>query len=199
MSRKSIAEIRKAEIIEAFLKVASKKGLAKASVREVANEAGCSHGMVRHYFGDKETMMREALDFMIAWYTGDFQKGMPRNASARERLRHLISWWVDLGKFDIEWNRTIMELRVIARFNQAVSDKVGRYYRLAMNTIADIIRDGIKAKEFRKVDPVHTANLICSTLDGILGFESVDPEGMEVRLKGEQAAELFENYLRRDE
>ncbi len=198
MANLSIAEIRKTEIIEALLKVVSGKGLAKATVREVADTAGCSHGMVRHYFGDKETMILEALDHMIEVYTKDFQTGASKDDSAMDRLKYLISWWVDLRGVDTEWNQMMREFRVFAKSNEAVSGAIQKYYGLASDAIADIIRDGIKLQEFRKVNPAHTAKIICSTLDGIVGFWLVDPKEMPLQLMAEQAEELFQKYLAQD-
>ena len=198
MPKLSIAEIRKTEIIEAFLKIVSGKGLAKATVREVADAAGCSHGMVRHYFGDKETMILEALDHMIALYSADFQKGAPHDQSAWSRLQYLISWWVDLSSVDAEWNWVMREFRVFAKSNKAVSKAIQKYYGLASDAITETIHEGIRLGEFRKVDPEHTARLISSTLDGIIGFWFVDPEEMPLRAMAGQAEELFQDYLMRD-
>ena len=199
MPKLSIAEIRKTEIIEAFLKIVSGKGLAKATVREVADAAGCSHGMVRHYFGDKETMILEALDHMIALYSADFQKGVPRNESALSRLKYLISWWVALEKSDIDWGWIMMEFRTLAKSEPQISEAVKKYYGLAMDAIADIIREGIEAGDFRKVDPVNAANLISSTLEGIIRLWYVDPERLELKPMAESAITLFEEYLTRGE
>jgi len=68
MARKSIAEIRKEEIIEAFFKVVSEKGFAKATIREVANVAGCNHGMLHHYFENKEAIIESAVEHVMTVY-----------------------------------------------------------------------------------------------------------------------------------
>jgi len=197
MAKKSIAEIRKAEIIGAFLKVVAKKSFAKATVREIANAAGCSHGMVRHYFGDKESMISAALEYMITAYKKDFQTGVSKHNSALDRLKYLMSWWVDLRKLDIDWGWTMMEFRTLAKSDPIISETIKHYYGLAIDAVTDIIREGTKTREFRKVDPAHAANLISSTLEGIIRLWYVDPERVELKPMAEQAVELFEGYLAR--
>jgi AcrR family transcriptional regulator len=196
LGRKSIAEIRKTEIIEAFLRIVAEKGLGKATVREIAAEAGCSHGMVRHYFGNKDSMVLEVLDYVIAEYKSNFQIRISQHKTAVDRLKFLMSWWVDRGKFDVDWGWTLMEIWVYSKDNPTVFKALQDYYDLARGTITGIIRDGIRSQEFRDVDPAITADLILADLDGLIRLWYVNPEKMALEQMAERATELFEEYLK---
>jgi AcrR family transcriptional regulator len=52
---------RRERIADAVLAVVARGGIEEASVRHVAAEAGVSVGMVQHYFGTKDELMRAAL------------------------------------------------------------------------------------------------------------------------------------------
>lgn len=52
---------RRAELVAACLRVVSKEGLAGTTTREIAKEAGVSHGIIAHYFDGKDAILRAAL------------------------------------------------------------------------------------------------------------------------------------------
>lgn len=54
---------RRETIARALWRVVEQRGIAHASVREVAQEAGISHGAVQHYFATREEMLVFAMDF----------------------------------------------------------------------------------------------------------------------------------------
>ncbi len=197
MARKSIADIRKAEIIEAFLKVVSEKGLSKATVREVAEAAGCRHGMLRHFFGNKDTMIVEALNYVTHKYWDDFRNRSKEYDSSADELKNGIYWWLDRDQFDIDWGRTEVEFWVYSRTNPIVSEALNNYYSFARSTIAGIIRRGIEAGEFREVDAVITADMMLAEVNGLISLWYVNPEKISLKTMAKQVAELFEGYLKK--
>ncbi|MFB6718411.1 MULTISPECIES: TetR/AcrR family transcriptional regulator [unclassified Streptomyces] len=54
---------RREAIARALWRTVEQRGIAHASVREVAQEAGISHGAVQHYFATREEMLVFAMDF----------------------------------------------------------------------------------------------------------------------------------------
>lgn len=53
---------RRAEIVEALLRIVGSRGVEATSLREVADEAGVSMGRVQHYFRTKDEMLRFAFE-----------------------------------------------------------------------------------------------------------------------------------------
>ncbi|MEV4254553.1 TetR family transcriptional regulator C-terminal domain-containing protein [Spirillospora sp. NPDC049652] len=54
---------RRETIARALWRVVERRGVAAVSVREVAREAGISHGAVQHYFATRDAMLTFAMDF----------------------------------------------------------------------------------------------------------------------------------------
>lgn len=54
------AERRRA-IVDACLRLVARDGLAHTTTREIAREAGVSHGIIAHYFESKQDILRAAL------------------------------------------------------------------------------------------------------------------------------------------
>jgi len=52
---------RRRSLIEATWRVIAREGIASASTRGIAREAGCSSGVLAHYFADKAELMASAM------------------------------------------------------------------------------------------------------------------------------------------
>lgn len=59
-------DARRTELAAALWRVAAREGLAAASIRSVAAEAGWSPGALRHYFTDKDELLLFAVDHAVA-------------------------------------------------------------------------------------------------------------------------------------
>ncbi len=55
------AESTRNEILEAALRAFADRGFDGASIRDITNEVGVGHNLVRHYFGSKEDLWRAAV------------------------------------------------------------------------------------------------------------------------------------------
>ena len=58
-------ERRRADVVDALFRVVRRAGLAGASLRNVADEAGLAVGSVRHYFDSHDALLAFALDAMV--------------------------------------------------------------------------------------------------------------------------------------
>jgi AcrR family transcriptional regulator len=199
LAKKSVAEIRKEEIVNAFFKVVSERGFAQATIREVAHAAGCNHGMLHHYFENKEAIIQAAVAHVVTAYRAELLEGLSRLDSATDRLRYLIAWFNDLCRFDLEFSRAWMEFWVLSKNDPAVSAALRECYQKVKDIFARVIRDGIKAGEFRKVNPVVTANVILGSLEGCTTLWVLDTGKTPVKDMGEQMEEIFSGFLTKRE
>ena len=191
MGRKSIAHIRRKEIIEGFFTVVAEKGFAEASVREITKAAGVSNGVLHHYFTNKEAMVLGVMDYVLTSYMEQFQKELLKHQNAADRMRFVFSWFFDLDRFTLKFSRAWMEFWVLSKTNPAISKALQECYRTVKETIAGIILAGIQAGEFRKVNPIVTANLIVSCMEGATMLWVVDTKATPMKTMGKRTAELF--------
>src|SRR6266481_4824436 len=54
-------DARRDEILSATWRVIARDGIAEATIRAIAREAGCSRGILAHYFDDKADILGSAL------------------------------------------------------------------------------------------------------------------------------------------
>ncbi|MDX2600352.1 TetR family transcriptional regulator [Streptomyces caniscabiei] len=65
-SRNDWPDDRRAMVARATWAVIEREGLEQTSLRKIADEAGCSTGVLTHYFRDKRELMRFAFDQAVA-------------------------------------------------------------------------------------------------------------------------------------
>jgi len=61
--RQAQAEERRLQILDTALKVFAARGFAGASVKDIAEEAGISQGLLYHYFTGKEDLLLATIDY----------------------------------------------------------------------------------------------------------------------------------------
>lgn len=71
--RKMPRDDRRAQLIEATIKVIAAKGYARTTMSDVARLAGLSHGLVNFHFQSKENLLLETLLFLTAEYQANWQ------------------------------------------------------------------------------------------------------------------------------
>lgn len=54
-------EVRRKELLDAVWRIIARAGIAAATTREIAREAGVSNGVLAHYFADKDELLTAAL------------------------------------------------------------------------------------------------------------------------------------------
>jgi AcrR family transcriptional regulator len=196
MGRKSIAHIRRKEIIEGFFKVVAEKGFAGASIREITEAAGVSKGVLHHYFVNKKEMVLGVMDHVLDTYMSEMQQGLEWHESATEKMEFVLSWFLDLGRFGMEFSRAWMEFWVLSKTDEAIAEGLRNCYGQVRDLLRDIIQQGIDTGEFAEVDPTLTANMIVASLEGTTMLWVVSPEATPVEAMNDEIARMYLDYVR---
>ncbi len=77
---------RRRSIIEATWRVIAREGIASATTRGIAREAGCSSGVLAHYFADKAELMASAMLAAHAEVHVRLDSGLTGLASVRQYM-----------------------------------------------------------------------------------------------------------------
>jgi AcrR family transcriptional regulator len=68
VGRKSVATIRRAEIVDAVQRCVVRKGLAAATMADVAREAGMQRSAISHFLGNREDVVSAAIERSCDYY-----------------------------------------------------------------------------------------------------------------------------------
>ena len=71
------AEARRQDVVEAVLRIIAVDGLERASLREVADEAGLAVGSVRHYFAGSDELLLYSFTTVVKRIVGRLEAALP--------------------------------------------------------------------------------------------------------------------------
>jgi AcrR family transcriptional regulator len=171
-------EARRREISEALWRIASTRGLAGVSLRDVAAQAGISLGQLQHYFTTKDEMLVFALDYIGQLAERRVRsriKAMADSPSPRDVLRATLMEMLPLD----DKSRTGILVN-IAYFVRALSDErlqvhakegIPALRSFFAEQISLAIQRGEVAPER---DPEREAMLMISLVDGLTTYALLD-------------------------
>ncbi|WP_136253477.1 TetR family transcriptional regulator C-terminal domain-containing protein [Onishia niordana] len=76
---------RRCALLEATLDSVAEDGLSGASARRIAEHAGVTAGLIRHYFGSKDAMVRAAYGYLIGQMTAEAAQSAEEGGEAPEQ------------------------------------------------------------------------------------------------------------------
>jgi len=99
MSRASLREIRKQEVIAAAIEVIGEVGMPKVTLNMIGKRAGLSAPLIAHYFEDKSAIIEASMRQLSAALVREFLSRVRPNASGAERLDALIDGCFSMAHF----------------------------------------------------------------------------------------------------
>ena len=89
MPRPSLADVRRPQLLDAYARCLVKFGAEGSTLERIAEEAGVTRALVRHYLGNREDVDRALVGFLrergVRWFTG-LGAGLP----PQERLAEIL-------------------------------------------------------------------------------------------------------------
>ncbi len=153
-------EVSKREtILDAALSVVAAKGYISTKVEDIARKAGVAKGTVYLYFKDKSDIYIGLVDSILSKGLELVREIDSRPLSQREKLSEVFAAWVrgmheQPGMVPLVSMESInLAAREVDRFKQSIKPRI----RELIEAIAAIVRPGIEAGEFRRVDPYMAA------------------------------------------
>jgi len=154
-------------IMEATFRALAKHGYADLTVQAIADEFAKSKSLIHYHYDSKADLMvafmAYLLDEFIAEVEGD------EDADPRDRLRHMAEIVVrglDDEEATRDFHAALLGMRAQAPFDEDLQGQLVENDRLIRGVVADIVREGIDAGQFRAVDPERYAALFRSAIEG---------------------------------
>ncbi|HEV8674503.1 MAG TPA: TetR family transcriptional regulator C-terminal domain-containing protein [Methylomirabilota bacterium] len=196
--RPRVAPQRREEIVRATIRCLAREGYSGLTMKKLARQAGVSQGILHYYFPNKRAILVAALERVMADLTRRFVREARGARDARQRLRALIEaclsvaveareFWVVFVEF---WGE-MMHDRALLRVN---ADLYARVRRL----IGDIVAEGIRTGQFRRVHPEQAGAVILALADGLSLQLTFDPKAFTVAQAARLGEEAVLRYLAKD-
>lgn len=152
-------EARREEILSAAERKFSENGFFKTSMAEIAEAAQFAMGTVYRFFKSKEDIYISLVEAKIEELLRLLDEAIQGPASAQEKLRAVVQ--VKLAFAD--QNRAFFRIYVSEwsgfewTMKSAFGERVWKHYLAQINLVANVVREGMKNGEFRKVHPKDTS------------------------------------------
>lgn len=185
--------MRRNSLLEAAVVVIAKQGLTGVTIRNIAEQAKCSYGVVAFHFKSKDGVILAALDHMLAEYEAHFDKlkaAAPGPAQVLTAMLHSdFDSQVSSVKRMSVWISFWAEAARVKSYRTRCAEQKLRYNAIAAEAIAELA-----AQRDMVVDAERIARSLNAMIDGFWISSTVT--SMPRKEHAEQAKQDCFAYLR---
>ncbi|MGX1160260.1 TetR family transcriptional regulator [Arthrobacter sp. SLBN-100] len=191
------AGARRREVVEAVWRIIAVDGLERASLREVADEAGLAVGSVRHYFAGSDELLAfsfaTAIDSIVARLESalpGMQAHPPASPDGRDAVLTLLGELLPLDEQRAVEACVWMAFRNAARIRPFLVAEADRSHREVAAVIGRVITALVPADVSEEALVVEAERLL-ATLDGLCMHALLQPGWMTARM----CTDVLERHL----
>lgn len=136
MARPRVGEERREEILAAFETCVVRKGFAKTTLIDVAEQAGQPRSLVRYFIGNRADMVSALIDRLLERGEAQFRQ-LPSDGTAGQALDLVL----DTVFADYTTNIVIMELWHLSMRDAQLRARLAALYERVISEVAALITD----------------------------------------------------------
>ena len=163
-------EERKSQIMDAAMKIITRKGFSNTRMDDIVQEAGLSKGAIYHHYHGKKDIFLALIDHWETQTFPDFYSRNGKERSAANTLKDFASEVIKVFKSRSHVFQAEVEFWALANQDDEVRKRSQELYEKIINLFELVIIKGIREKEFIKVDTRIAAIYILSVFQGINWF-----------------------------
>ena len=193
-------DTRPSEILDAALLAFGRKGYQRATLADVAEQAGVSPGTVSHYFGSKANLFEQVIAERLMPYVEAEEASLANHRGpVRELLAQLLR-----RLWDRAWEPGFLELMRVVKVESAEFPGSGRVLCQQLSErwrriFGRILESGMSDGEFRRMDVDVAARAISYALVGtaekVSAFRAFDPRMPEREAMWTAVREMVERFV----
>ena len=161
---------RKSQIMDAAMKVITRKGFSNTRMDDIVQEAGLSKGAIYHHYQKKKDIFLALIGHWESQTFPDFYSRNGKERSAADTLKDFASEVIKVFKSRSHVFQAEVEFWALANQDDEVRKRSQELYEKIITLFELVIIKGIREKEFIKVDTRITAIYILSVFQGINWF-----------------------------
>jgi len=158
-----VQEFRVQTIQDATMRVIARKGMAAATIQEIADEAGVAKGTIYLYFRDREELVEKTFESAMNQLLERIDAALATNEKFEDKIRGLMA--AKLAFFSA--NREFFRLYLSLRIPEGTSSAQRRQrqhcqprYQTRTQQFAAVLEEAMNRGEIRRADPYRLALFI---------------------------------------
>ena len=142
-------------ILKAAVAEFAEHGIAGARTDTIARAANVNKALLYYYFKDKESLYEAVLDYVFGGLRDRVMPVLEGDAPPREKMLGYVGTYFDYIAATPQFPRVVQAEWMRSGARSAPMQRVAKkYYRPIFKKVAEILRLGIAAGEFRPVNPM---------------------------------------------
>lgn len=164
---------KKEAIIKSAIKLFGTKGFEGTSVRDIAAEAQVNVAMINYYFGSKEKLFENVVEYRASFLQGIFAE-LINNESLTpiEKIDIIIDHTIE-RKFSNSQFHHLLHRELSLEHRPQLRDAISDILLKNMNPVKTIIKNGIKDGVFQAVDIELTLTTLLGTIHYLLTSDTM--------------------------
>jgi len=184
-----VQEFRIHTIRDAAMRVIARRGMAAATMQEIADEAGVAKGTIYLYFKDRDDLVEKTFESAMSDLHKRVDEALETEGTFEVKLRAVVA--AQIGFFQA--NREFFRLYISLRYPEGNAQQQRRQkrhcqpqYKSRVERIAAVIEAAMERGEIRKMDPMRLALFIIEGSSAVIIERVLDeappPEEADIEL-----------------
>ncbi len=158
-----VQEFRIQSIQEATMRVISRKGMAAATMQEIAEEAGVAKGTIYLYFRDRDELVEKTFETAMTHLSERIDAALGKEMSVEDKIREVISAKLAFFRENREFFRLYLSLRMPEGSPQRQRRQKKHcqpQYHDRVRRLGSVLEEAMQRGEIRQLDPYRLALFI---------------------------------------
>ena len=158
-----VQEFRVQTIRDAAMRVIARKGMAAATMQEIADEAGIAKGTIYLYFRDRDDLVEKAFESAMNDLHKRVDEALETVGNFEQKFRAVLA--AQIGFFQA--NREFFRLYISLRYPEGTAQQQRRQkrhcqpqYKSRVERIAGVLEEAMNRGEIRRMDAMRLALFI---------------------------------------
>jgi AcrR family transcriptional regulator len=158
-----VQEFRIQSIQEATMRVIARKGMAAATMQEIAEEAGVAKGTIYLYFRDRDELVEKTFESAMQKVAAEVDAALDLDMPAADKVRAIMAAHLRFFGQNREFFRLYLSLRMPegpAARHRKKKQECQPQYRARAEKLANALERDMDRGEIRRMDPYRLALFI---------------------------------------
>ncbi len=177
----SNTDTKRGQILTTALSLFSELGFDAVSVRDLSTAAGVNLAMISYYFGSKEALLKTLIEERVSSLE-EVIENIAGSApeTALEKLKRIADRYIYIFLFERPFHQLLMQ-EISLKSRPALCQFIIDIWMRNGRFIVQTVKAGIKAGEFRKVDPELMVPTIIGTINHLCKNTAITSELLNLK------------------
>ncbi|RQD75775.1 MAG: TetR/AcrR family transcriptional regulator [Candidatus Syntrophonatronum acetioxidans] len=187
---------KKDRILQAAIKIFSRKGFHQVKVEEVAEEAGVGKGTLYDYFQNKEHLLQEAFRVSCEQYLEVFDRSLESSLPFWQGVKEIINLHFSFLHEHEEMSYFVMES--YNRPLETIKEWLMEVRRERLEVIQRIMKKGIEEGEIRPVDVEVASRMLLGLVFAVCPTMVIFDKDLPREDTADKMVDMFRRGLEKD-